>query len=93
MQKNGPPASCTAEMAYAAQKRRNPKPASIHVRLPPDLLRRVQTAQGNIRLSPDQGRTPEDYYHGGFSAIIRLLLTIGLDTFEQGVSPRKGKTG
>jgi len=92
MPQTGPPASTALDGTHAAHTNHNPRLVPIHVRVPEDLMRRLHAARNRIRLSPDQGRTPEDYYHGGISAIVRLLLTMGLDTFERGVSPRKGKT-
>lgn len=62
--------------------RRDPLTRSITIRLPNNVIKAIDTAAKKIRLTPHQGMLPEDYYRGGRSAIIRLLLALGLKAFK-----------
>lgn len=70
---------------------KNHAAVSVSVRLPAELVDRVDACVVNLRLSKNPDVSPENIYSGGRSAIIRLLLTLGLERLENGHSrnPRK----
>ena len=63
---------------------KNSQNVSVSVRLPTELVARVDACVKNLRLSKNPDISPENIYSGGRSAIVRLLLTIGLETLENG---------
>lgn len=70
---------------------KNSPNVSVSVRLPAELVARVDACVVNLRLSKNPDLSPENIYSGGRSAIIRLLLTVGLEQLGNGhrLHPRK----
>lgn len=72
---------------------KNSQNVSVSVRLPAELVARVDACVVNLRLSKNPDISPENIYSGGRSAIVRLLLTIGLETLENGHTRSTRKKG
>lgn len=66
---------------------------SISVRLPRELVNRVDACVLNLRLMKRVDISPEDIHSGGRSAVIRVLLQAGLDSLQNRDPPQRQKRG
>lgn len=65
---------------------------AVTVRIPRQTVVEIDRCRRRIALSPDNYHSPEDFYTGGRSAVIRLLITLGIRALKHRPPPI-GKKG
>jgi len=68
---------------------RDPNNQTLTVRLPDELLRRIDRVAANFALDPTDRRSPFSPTDRRRSSITRLLLTIGLERLEAQTRKRR----